>query len=155
MGGSLVAVVERVRIDDTTFLKTRDGGHWVFDSKKGNQMMQGPMNVEVLEPGTMAWVTSEGNLSCSPTVQKWAVTKERLLERARVQVQLIFRQGAAQWAFVSKAGGSIEGWMPCEHLNFDNAGVAAAQHAAGSAGGAFTADQVRSAWNAPLLTQGD
>lgn len=118
--GSLIEVIQRVRVCDTTFLQLKDGGKWIFDCKGGRKVLDGPVEVEKTAAGTVAAVCAVAgvHLLLSPTKEKWAVSKMRLLQHAQVSVKMIFEAEFVQWGFVSKTGASgMTGWIRMDDLS--------------------------------------
>lgn len=116
--GSFIAVNERVQVGDTTFLRLKDDGLWIFDSKNGRQLVDGPVDAETPVPGTTACVRADGGvyLLTSPTNQKWAVTKLLLLDNSQVHLLLTVEYDGTKWALVSKPGSNVKGWLHLDRL---------------------------------------
>lgn len=151
--GALVAVTERMKVGETTFLHMADG-HWVFDRKNGRQIMCGPLSTQVPSQSTMGTVKPEAGvtLSSSPTCQKSAATKMLLLQDARVNVHLLCELEGQRWAQVSKgwftvdkSGGSMEGWMLAEHLSILSIDEPPASPASDAPRRAYSTKEVRAA----------
>merc|ERR1719443_855147 len=79
--GALIEISQRVRVGETTFLQLKDGGRWIFDAKAGRKVLLGPIQFQELPAGTQAKVTAQNGIHLlqSPTNEKWAVSKLRLL----------------------------------------------------------------------------
>lgn len=118
--GSFIAVTQRVQVGDTMFLRLKDDGLWIFDSKNGRQLVDGPVDAETPVPGTTASVRADKEnglyLLSSPTNQKWALTKLLLLDNSQVHVLLTAECDGTKWALVSKPGSNVKGWLHYDRL---------------------------------------
>lgn len=139
--GAVIEVSLRVQVGSTTFLQMKansdqgdqEDGRWIFDSKAGRKVLEGPLDVQVAAPGTKAIAKPETGvlLRSAPTTLSWAETKKRLLQGAKVEVLKTLvnpagteKQTAPQrWAYISKSGGpgGIEGWMYLDELTIEDA----------------------------------
>jgi len=125
--GSFIAVNQRVQIGETTFLRLKDDGLWIFDSKNGRPLVDGPVDAETPVPGTTACVRADGGayLLSSPTNQKWALTKLLLLDNSQVHVLLTVEYDGTKWALVSKPGSNVKGWIHLDRLTNCHSDLAA------------------------------
>lgn len=124
--GALCEVTQRVRAGESTFLYLKDGSGWVFDVKNGKRIVEGPIEMQVLPPSSMATVRGQEcdrkggiNLSSSPTKQRWATTKFFLMAGSKVRASMICEAEMTRWIYVTKGeggGGGIEGWAPADVL---------------------------------------
>lgn len=162
--GTLVPIVERMKVGETTFLHMEAGGHWIFDRKGGRQLMDGPLAVETPPKGTMGVVQADSGITLllSPTAQRSAVTRMMLLPGARVHVLSLCEAEGRWWGRVSKGGqSSMEGWLATSNLQIDPPALRNADALHGSSPTSpvnadaaqairrcFSADEVRDAWGA-------
>lgn len=140
----LVTATQRVKVGEVTFLWLNDEGGWIFDRRKGAELVQGPVAVQHLDDAVALVVPAEGlYLHSSPTDEKWAATKMLLLHDAKVRVACLFRDGESKaWARVSKGG--MEGWASAAELAISlHAEIPTRPTAA-----AYSAEQVLAAWQA-------
>jgi hypothetical protein len=133
--GAVIEVTQRVQVGSTTFLQMKaniergeqEEGRWIFDSKAGRKVLEGPMAIEVPMLGTKAVVkpATGVHLRSGPTKMDWAETKMRLLKGAKVDVLKLTEPlpaeqhtGPLRYAYVTKSGGAggIEGWMYLDDL---------------------------------------
>jgi len=148
--GSLLEVVRRVKLGDSTFLRVKDGntgGGWVFDRKLGRQMVEGPIQVDAKQD-TEATVEPESGvyLRRAPTESAWAQTSMFLLRGAKLEATRVVTCGGQAWVQVSKPGGNMDGWVPAfavalearRHLGAPTCGP-----------GSWSTEQVRQALHAP------
>lgn len=126
--GALLEISQRVRVGDTTFLQIKESGRWIFDSKGGKKVVFGPVQLQVAPEGASASVRAPGGvfLLQSPTNQKWAIGKRRLLQHAKVEVKSSLSTGTevnctfSQWTFVRAAGAGFDGWVHTDDLCFED-----------------------------------
>jgi len=109
--GALLAVMQRVQVNETAFLKLRDSAGWVFDQKGTKRMLEGPIHLEDLQ-GRPATVAAPGGafLLSGPTKKSWAQTRRLLLQDAHVRVDLTGDLEGQSWVHVSQPGG-MDGWL--------------------------------------------
>jgi hypothetical protein len=124
--GSLIEVCERLKVGDTTFLKLKDCGHWIFDSKHGRKLLSGPADVQEHSPCWKATVKEACGVYMwkAPTTQKWAQTKMKLLQHAQVEVQKTIGVEFDVWGFIAKPGSNMEGWVRLRDLTLEDASPA-------------------------------
>mmetsp|Transcript_2531 Transcript_2531/g.6330 ORF Transcript_2531/g.6330 Transcript_2531/m.6330 type:complete len:534 (-) Transcript_2531:67-1668(-) len=141
--GVLVEVEERVRIGESTFLRLKENGCWVFDVKGGKRILEGPMVVEIPPEGTMATVSAENGvfLLTYPAHKRAAHTKMRLLHGTQVVVRRLYEGDyGLRWAWVST--GEHAGWVSTATINL------ASRAETSLIPRKFTKEQVRAAWTA-------
>jgi hypothetical protein len=154
--GALIEVSQRVKVGDTTFLQLKDSGHWIFDAKSGRKVLHGPVQFKEPSSATATVRVPNGvHLLDGPTNQKWAVSKKLLLQHAQVEVTKIFEAEFTQWAFVSKPGSGMQGWIHLDGLCCDDSSPSASGlRSTGSEDlpqRIFTKEQCQEAYNAPLI----
>lgn len=155
--GEIVTVVERLVVGGTNFLRLaseagREGG-WIFDTRDGRTMVEGPITVKTFPEETYGVVTSaEGvHLWKAPTLANGAQTSLFMLQGAKLQLKEAVVGPAGcdmdqQWVRVAKPGG-IEGWLPQGYLDMLIKEETPPSPTARR--GNFSADQVRQALHAP------
>lgn len=115
--GALVTVTRRVRVGGTMFLRV--DGSWIFDSKSGKRVAEGPIFLAACsERGASVRSLGGVNLRLSPTGEKWAWTQKLVVQGARVQVDKFGEVEEREWTHVFQTGG-MDGWVPSESLELD------------------------------------
>lgn len=122
--GALCEVTERVRVGESTFLKMKDGSGWIFDVKNRKKILDGPIQMQVLPPNSLAAVNNQDgknngiHLLSSPTKQSFAKTKFYVINGAKVRASMICEVENTKWIFVARneGGGGIEGWASADML---------------------------------------
>jgi len=150
--GLLFEVKLRVQVGDSMFLKLKDKDGWAFEARKGCRVLDGPLDIHECPEGTAAKITNKDGivLYTEPTSEKWAKTSKLVMEGSRVCVHRVFDCSGSKWARVSKPGGDMEGWANASMLQFEADGLATKDgDGAPPVKNAFSAEQVRAAWNAP------
>lgn len=143
----LVTATKRVKVGETIFLWLKERGGWIFDSRKGIELVRGPVAVQRVDNVVGSVVPVEGlYLHSSPTDEKWALSKMLLLHDAKVRVDsLICGLESKTWAHVAK--GSMEGWVSASELAI-TLQTGKGEDLATPVAAVYSADQVVAAWQA-------
>merc|ERR1712046_124945 len=94
------------------------GGKWIFDSKQGRKLISGPFQLQTPPTCSQATVRPPDGVHLleSPTGQKWAITKMKLLQNAQVEVSKVFNIEFTTWGFIEKPGSNMKGWVRMNDL---------------------------------------